>query len=247
MTETRQPIIAIDGPAGSGKSTVAMQVARQAGLQFISSGAMYRAVALCALRDGVSALDRDRLIAIAASLDVRFFTDAAGEVHTLLGNEDVTEALRRPDVAQIASVIATIPELRAHLVRKQQELGRRGGILMEGRDIQTVVFPDAEIKIFLTASAEERARRRWKELKVTGAGGGFAEVLEDVRARDRRDEERAASPLRAAPDAVHVNTDGLTLAQVVDCLLRIIAAWRAQPWLRGRALADAAGCDGGHE
>ena len=222
MSDVRLPIVALDGPAGSGKSTVARLVARQAGLQFISSGAMYRAVALLAQRAGVPATDRDALIALAEQLELHFTTDPDSAVRAWMDGVEVTDALRQPGVEQIASIIATIPELRARLVRKQQEYGRRGGIIMEGRDIQTVVFPDAEFKIFLTASAEERARRRWKELHARDERLTYAEVLAEVEARDRRDEERAASPLRAAPDAIIVNTDGLTIAQVVERVLCII-------------------------
>lgn len=239
---TRQPIVAIDGPAGSGKSTVAQLVARRAGLQFISSGALYRAVALRALRAGMSAADRARLIELAATLNARFSTDTDGKIRIALDGEDVTGALRQPGVDQVASAIAVIPELRAHIVAKLREYGREGGIVMEGRDIQTVAFPDAEIKIFLTASPEERARRRWRELTEKGESVQYSDVLADVRARDRRDEEREASPLRAAADAVRVNTDAMTIDQVVDCILRIIDAWRNNPGLRGRDLAHAAGC-----
>ena len=237
MTQnTRQPIVAVDGPAGSGKSTVAKLAARRAGLQFISSGAMYRAVALQAMRQGVAAADRARLIALAEHLPISFSTDADGNVRTLLDGEEVTAALNAPAIGQVASIIATIPELRAHLVARQQEYGRQGGIVMEGRDIQTVVFPDAEIKVFLTASAEERARRRWKELAAAGTPVGYQQVLDEVRARDERDADREASPLRAAPDAIALDTDGKNIDQVVDVLLQLIETWRAHPDLRGSAL-----------
>jgi cytidylate kinase len=241
----RRPIVAIDGPAGSGKSTVAQRAACRAGLQFISSGALYRAVALRALRRGVTAADRERLVELAATLDARFSTDPDGAMRVALEGEDVTEALRQPGVDQIASAIAIIPELREHVVAKLRDYGREGGIVMEGRDIQTVVFPDAEIKIFLTASPEERARRRWKELTAKGETLSYGDVLADVRARDRRDEERQASPLRAAPGAIRVETDAMTADQVVECILRIIDAWRGAPDLRGSALARAAGCGEG--
>jgi len=239
---THQPIVAIDGPAGSGKSTVAQAVARRAGLLFISSGALYRAVALRALRLGVTAADRERLVELAATLDARFSTDSGGAMRVALDGEDVTEALRQPGVDQVASAIATISALREHVVAKLREYGRTGGIVMEGRDIQTVVFPAAEIKIFLTASAEERARRRWKELTVRGESIGYSEVLTEARARDLRDEQREASPLRAAPGAIRVDTDEMTIEQVVECISKIIDAWRGAPELRGDELARAAGC-----
>ncbi len=223
---TRQPVVAIDGPAGSGKSTVAQLLARRAGLQFISSGAMYRAVALTALREGTAAMSPERLAAIAAALPIRFTTDAAGTVRTWLGDEDVTDALRRTDVTEVAAVIAKIPAVRAHLVARQRAYGAEGGIVMEGRDIQTVVFPDAEIKVFLDASAEERATRRWKELRAAGSPESYATVLADVRARDRSDRERAVAPLHAAPDAITLNTDGLSIDAVVAKLQEIVEAWR---------------------
>ncbi len=241
MTEhTRQPIVAIDGPAGSGKSTVARLAALRAGLPFISSGAMYRAVALLALREGVPATERAKLIALAAALEPCFTMDADGRVHTFLAGEEVTEALQQPAVAQVASAIAVIPELRAQLVAKQQAYGQRRGVVMEGRDIQTVVFPDANIKIFLTATQEERARRRWKELVALGEAISYATVLADVRTRDARDETRAASPLRAAPDAILLDTDGKTIDEVVQCVVTIIHTWQNDPSLQGESLARAA-------
>jgi len=241
----RLPIVAIDGPAGSGKSTVAQRVARRAGLQFISSGALYRATALRAVRLGVPATDQARLTALATDLPVQFTTDVDGTVRTFLDGDDVTAALRDPGVGQIASAIAVIPALRAQIVARLRALGRDGGLIMEGRDIQTVVFPDADVKLFLTASAEERARRRWQELTGAGESVTFGAVLDEVRARDARDEGRDASPLRAAPDAILLDTDGLTIDQVVDCILQILAAWQRTPSLRGDALARAAGCAGG--
>ena len=237
----REAVLAIDGPAGSGKSTVAQEVARRAGLQFISSGALYRAVALRALRAGVPATDRARLIELAETLRMRFTTDPDGKIRAFLDGEEVTEALRQPGVEQIASTLAMIPELRAHIVDRLRDYGREGGIIMEGRDIQTVVFPDADIKIFLTASDEERARRRWKEITANGETLSYNQILANVRARDRRDEERAASPLRAAPDAVHIDTDKMTIDQVVHCVLHIIDIWHANPDLHGADLARAAG------
>ncbi|HEY3415407.1 MAG TPA: (d)CMP kinase, partial [Armatimonadota bacterium] len=165
-----------------------------------------------------------------------------GDIRVLLAGEDVTAALQDPGVGQIASTIAIIPELRAPLVARQRDYGRDGGVVMEGRDIQTVVFPDADIKIFLIASAEERAYRRWKELAERGEFVDLPEVLDEVKARDARDAEREASPLRAAPDAITIDTDGRTVAEVVDCIVRIIRTWRQQPDLRGQALARAAEC-----
>lgn len=216
------PIIAIDGPAGSGKSTVAALAARKAGLQFISSGSMYRAVALQALRGGVMLANREAIIALAAALDISFTTEIDGTIRTFIGAEDVTEALRAPAVGQISSVIAAIAEVREHLVDKQREYGTDGGIVMEGRDIQTVVFPDADVKIFLDASVAERARRRWKELRAKNVAVSYAEVEQEVKTRDQQDCERDASPMRAAGDAVILDTDGRTIDQVVDDIVQLI-------------------------
>ena len=237
----RQPIVAIDGPAGSGKSTVALQVAERTGLQFISSGAMYRAVALHALRASITVTDAACFVELAARLTFCFTTDEQGTVHTCVDGEDVTDALRMPEVGALASTIATIPALRAQLVAKQQAYGQDGGVIMEGRDIQTVVFPNADIKIFLTASEEERARRRWNELTERGEFIPYQSVLDEVCARDRRDEERDVSPLRPAEDAICVNTDNRTIAEVVDILVQLIIIWRAHPDLHGDSLARAAG------
>lgn len=237
---TPLPIVAIDGPAGTGKSTVAKLAAERAGLQFISSGSMYRAVALYALRQGIPVTDQEQLVALAAGLQFQFTTDAAGVIHTVVNGEDVTEEIRRPEVGELASSVATIPELRALLVAKQQEYGQHGGVVMEGRDIQTVVFPHADIKVFLTASAEERAKRRWTELAARGVSVDFAEVLAEVQTRDRRDAERDASPLRAADNAIFLDTGGKTIEQVVDCLLQLIHTWQAHPDLHGEQLAATA-------
>jgi cytidylate kinase len=238
---TRPPIVAIDGPAGSGKSTVGRLAASRTGIPFVSSGAMYRGVALLALREGVSAADRDRLVAMAAALDMDFRSDPDGTARNYIAGEDVTDALRTQAVSQVAAIIATIPALREHLVAKQRAYGGAHGIVMEGRDIQTVVFPDADIKVYVDASAEERARRRWKELTAAGEPATYPAVLAEVRARDARDAGRSASPLKAAPDAILLPTDGRGIEQVVDSLVHLIDVWRADPSLRGPALGRAAG------
>lgn len=229
--QRREPTVAIDGPAGSGKSTVAKRVAERTGLQFISSGAMYRAVALSAMQRGINADAQAPLVDVAAQLRFHFSTDTHGIVHVAIDGRDVTDALRDPYVSDMSSRIATIPALRQQLVRVQQEYGRCGGIVMEGRDIQTVVFPKAEIKVFLIASEEERARRRWKELITTDDTVDFHQVLRDVQLRDQRDAQREASPLCAASDAIIVDTDTLTIEQVIDYIVLLIHNWRMQPVL----------------
>ena len=241
----RQPIVAIDGPAGSGKSTVAKLAAERAGLQFVSSGSMYRAVALYFLRKGIAQGGRKRLVELAGNLRFRFATGGGGVVHTFVNDEDVTDELREPSVGAFASAIATIPQLRAILVAKQQAYGRQGGIVMEGRDIQTVVFPDADIKIFLTASEQERARRRWKELTQRGEKVNIQAVLSEVQTRDKCDAERDISPLRPAEDGICLDTDKLTIEEVVDIIVQLIKSWREHPDLHGEPLARCAGISRG--
>lgn len=240
-----QPIVAIDGPAGSGKSTVAKLAAERSGLQFISSGALYRGVALRARREGLALVDSPELRALAQRLQFHFTTDEQGGVHTTIDGEDVTTALRQPEIGEAASQVATFPAVRQALVDKLQRYGADGGLVMEGRDIQTVVFPDADIKVFLQAGAAERARRRWRELNDCGQPVTYQQVFDEVLARDARDCTRASSPLKAAADAVSVDTDGRTIDEVVECLRQLIETWRRHPRLHGQALADEASRRGG--
>ena len=233
-----QPVIAIDGPAGSGKSTIARLTAQQSQLQFISSGALYRAVALQADRNKINLLQTSRLVKLAHELPITFITDARGDVHTLLASEDITNEISRPDIGMLASKIALIPALRHEIVKKLRHYGRQGGIIMEGRDIQTVVFPDADIKIFLSASVEERAQRRQQELISQGTNVSFEEILQQVIMRDNQDCQREASPLCAAEDAIIIDTDGRSINEVVSWLLAIIDTWRTFPNLPAMMLAS---------
>lgn len=200
--------IAIDGPAGSGKSTLARRVAALLGYLYIDTGAMYRAVALKALRRGVSLDAADALTALARDtrIDLRF-KDSAQQV--FLDGEDVSAAIRTPQVAEAASKVAVAPGVRQVLVAEQRRAGADGGVVMEGRDIGSVVFPDAELKIFLTASPEIRAERRWREHQQKGEDVDLARTLEEVHERDRRDRERATSPLVRAQDAVVVDSTAM--------------------------------------
>jgi cytidylate kinase len=241
MMIKRLPVIAIDGPAGSGKSSVARKVAQKTGLHYINSGAMYRAVALSALREGVLPADVNRLVQIASSLQMSFSLDRIGSIRTYIADEDVTDKISRPQVSEMASMIAMYPELREQLVKSQQQMGDEGGVIMEGRDIQTVVFPNAEIKVFLTATLEERAMRRWKEHSAKGEYITYKEVLHDVDERDKRDVERDASPLKAAADAILIKSDGKTLEQVVELIVKVYEIYRKRPDLKGKALGKAAG------
>lgn len=212
-------IIAIDGPAGAGKSTVAARVARELRFAYINTGAMYRAIALVAReRDLYLPADQSAIVALGADLPLRF---GAGGTQIWSDARDLTDEIGAPAVGEMASQVAACGPLRAHVAARQRELGRLaqsevGGAVLEGRDIQTVVFPDAQLKIFLTASDEARASRRLDQWQQKGADGASLEAaLRDVRARDERDQSRETSPLIAARDAVHIATDEMNSDQVV--------------------------------
>jgi CMP/dCMP kinase len=219
---TKKLIIAIDGPVGSGKSTLARRVAEMMGYVYIDTGAMYRAVALKSLRRGISLEAPDALEALAR--DTRIDLRAQdGQQTVMLDSENVTIAIRTPDVAQAASKVAVIPGLRHVLVAEQRRAGEQGGVVMEGRDIGSVVFPEAGLKIFLTASPEVRAERRWREHEQKGDAISLARTLEEIRERDKRDRERASSPLVRAADAVVVDSTAMEpeeLARLVVMLAR---------------------------
>jgi cytidylate kinase len=206
--------IAIDGPAGAGKSTLARRIASKLGFLYIDTGAMYRAVALWALRTGVALSDMHRLEQLANEARIEF---RPAENAVLLNGEDVTEAIRALEVGNAASEVSLVPAVRRALAQKQREFGERASVVMEGRDIGSVVFPDATVKIFLDARPEERAARRAQEAALPP---GIVE--RQLRERDQRDRTRAESPLLQAPDAVYVDTTGLTIDEVEAALLKII-------------------------
>jgi cytidylate kinase len=213
-------VIAIDGPSGSGKSTAARGVAARLGYLYVDSGAMYRAVALCAGEAGIPPNAVDRLAALAGRLRIDLMNSAAG-VRVLLDGRDVTEAIRTPDISRLASLIAVLPPVRVRLVAQQQRIGAGGGVVMEGRDIGTVVFPSAELKIFLDASPEERARRRHAQHVEQGIESSLDQTRKEVEERDRRDQTRGVSPLVQAPDAVFLDSTALSAADVVDVIVRL--------------------------
>ena len=217
--------IAIDGPAGAGKSTVARLLARRLGYLYIDSGAMYRAVALKALRTGVPVSEPDAISALARAARIHFQmaeTVGTGEQRVFLDAEDVTEAIRTPEVTALSSSVSAIPGVRSALVAQQQALGVQGGVVMEGRDIGTVVFPNAEVKVFLTASPQERAKRRHKDIVARGNQATLEEVRRDQDERDERDTTRPVSPLLPARDALLIESDGLAPDEVVEEVLDII-------------------------
>jgi cytidylate kinase len=209
-------VIAIDGPAGAGKSTIASRLAARLGFIHIDSGAMYRAVALWALRQKLDPTDRHRMeqLALAAVISL----EAEGS-RVLLNLEDVTESIRAPEVSRAASLVATIPGVRRALVEKQRAIGAENNVVMEGRDIGSVVFPHADLKIFLDAESEERARRRAAEVN-----GDRDAVSRQIRERDERDRTRAEAPLTQAPDAVYVDSTGLSIEEVEEAILKLVRA-----------------------
>jgi cytidylate kinase len=214
----RKLIIAIDGPSGAGKGTVAQAIAGELGYQHVDSGAMYRAVGWQALRNGV-ALDREDAVAQIAESSRIEITGAGVTVNGI----DVTRAIRTPEIDQAAAAVARLPKVRSILVGRQREMAINGGIVMEGRDIGTVVFPDADVKIYLDASANERARRRANDPAHSGVPAAVAEVATLLTERDRQDATRATSPLYASADALVIDTTGRSVREVVDQVLRTVA------------------------
>jgi cytidylate kinase len=219
----RRIVVTIDGPAGAGKSTVAKLLARRLGYRLLDTGAIYRAVALAAQRRGVAWSDADACAKLARDLDIRF--EFIGDKnHVFLAGEDVSAAIRTPEVSQGASQVSAHPAVRAALLDLQRRLGAGGGVVVEGRDTGTVVFPKAEAKFFLTASEEERARRRVAELAATGAAVDYEQTLREIRERDQRDASRDVAPMKPADDAVLVDSSTQTIEQVVESLARIVEA-----------------------
>jgi cytidylate kinase len=214
-------VIAIDGPVGAGKSTVAKLVARKLGYLYVDTGAMYRAVALKALRLGMDINDPIVMAMLAEATDIQLQQQGDGSVRVLLDGEDVTEAIRTPEVSEASSIVSAHEGVRKVLAERQKAMAKLGGVVMEGRDIQTVIAPDAEVKIFLTASLEERAKRRWLELQQKGISVSYEEVLQEVKERDERDKNRTIAPLRKAPDAVEIDTTGMTPEEVAEKIVKL--------------------------
>lgn len=214
--------VAIDGPAGAGKSTIAKAAAARFGFIYVDTGAIYRTVALAAKRAGADPKAPETIAALLPGLAVRLDYGPDGTQRMFLNDEDVSAAIRKSDISMWASTVSAIPAVRAFLLDMQRDMARRASVVMDGRDIGTVVLPDAGLKIFLTASREARAARRLAELLEKGDSCTLQEVMEDMEKRDRQDESRAAAPLKAAEDAVLVDTTGMTLPESIDHVCGLI-------------------------
>ena len=214
-----RPVVAIDGPAGAGKSSVSRALAARLGFTYIDSGAMYRAVGVLAHEQGVPFDDDAELARLVDALRFEATPDGTG---LAVNGRDLSDTIRRADAGDLASRVSTRPVVRERLVALQRRLGEGGGVVMEGRDIGTVVFPDAQVKVFLVADPRERAHRRAAELRARGEAVDEAAMATDIAARDQRDQSRAVAPLRPAPDAVTIDTTPLSLPEVVERLVALV-------------------------
>lgn len=216
---TTAPVITVDGASGTGKGTVSQRLAQHLGWKFLDSGALYRVLALAAERHGISHENEHDLEILAKHLDVQFTANASEPPLVVLEGEDVTDIIRSEPMGNSASIIAALPAVRAALLDRQRAFQDFPGLVADGRDMGTVVFPQAQLKIFLKASIEERAKRRFKQLKEKGINVSLSTLVDDLRMRDRRDQERAVAPLKPAADAVMIDTDHLTVEQVVQSIV----------------------------
>ena len=217
------PVLCIDGPSGSGKGTITQLVAKALGWAILDSGALYRLTAISGLRNGVDFGDELALASLAASLDCEFKASQDGEpVKVYLGGEDVTSELRLETTGNNASKVAVLPKVREALLQRQRDFQQLPGLVADGRDMGTVVFPDAPFKIFLTASAQARAERRYQQLKTQGEDVRIATLLQEIEARDARDMNREAAPLKAADDAITIDTTEFSIEQVLEKVLSLV-------------------------
>ena len=212
--------IAIDGPAGAGKSTIARAIAERIGFIYVDTGAMYRAIALYFLRKGVDGNDREAVAAGCPDIRVTLEYDSEGRQQVMLNGENVSGSIRTPEVSRMASITSAIPEVRASLLQLQRDLAASANVLMDGRDIGTHVLPDATLKIYLTASADVRAKRRYDELVEAGRSCNYEQIREDIILRDKQDMEREIAPLKKAEDAVLVDSSDMTVEEVIEAVIR---------------------------
>lgn len=215
--------IAIDGPSGAGKSTISRKVAEIFGFIYVDTGAIYRTIGLASKIRGVSLDDKAAVMEMLPKLNIELKYNEAGEQHMYLDGKDVSLEIRLPEVSMLASKVSAIPEVRAFLVDMQRDMAKKYDVIMDGRDIGTVILPDADLKIFLTADVNDRAQRRYEELRTKGMIKPFDEVLAEMKQRDEQDTLRAAAPLKAAEDAVMLDTSGNTLEQSIAEVCRLIA------------------------
>jgi CMP/dCMP kinase len=220
-------IVAIDGPSGAGKSSVTKALADRLGYIHIDTGAMFRTVALFVSRQGIDPADDAALDALCSRLSIEF-DSAGGKSRVLANGEDVTSDIRTPEISLLTSRVAAMPSVRRHLLLQQQKMGARGGVVLEGRDIGTVVFPGAQVKFYLTASAEERGRRRYEELKEKGEDVTLQQTIAEVEQRDQQDLNREIAPLRRADDAIEIDTTDLTPGAVLSRMEILVAARERQ-------------------
>lgn len=219
MIHHEEPVITVDGASGTGKGTVSQLLAAQLGWKFLDSGVLYRVLALAARKHSV-ALDNERALEVLAEhLDVQFIANMPSSSQVILEGEDVTDIIRTEEAGNAASVVAVLPAVRAALLSRQRAFREAPGLVADGRDMGTVVFPDAQLKFFLTASLEERSRRRFNQLKDQGINVNLGDLVEELNARDKRDQERVVAPLKPAEDAILIETDDITPDQVVQRIL----------------------------
>lgn len=214
--------IAIDGPSGAGKSTIARIIARELGFMYVDTGALYRTVGYYIHMCGIGSRDRDGVKRLLDDINIELAYDSDGTQRMILNGQDVTDEIRRPEISIYASDISAMPFVRNYLLEIQRELTKKYPVIMDGRDIGTVVLPNADLKIYLTALAEERARRRFEELDIAGVEATYEKVLEDINYRDHNDMSRKTAPLRCAEDAVQIDTTGNTLEQSVEQIQTLI-------------------------